>query len=46
MERLGMRRILLMILTILRCRKVIHSEDMYFTSSLGSHISVCADFRL
>jgi len=42
---LGCAAILLRISTILRCRKVIHSEGTYFTGSVRVHISTCADFR-
>ena len=41
----GCAAILLRILTILRCRKVIHSEGMYFTASIWVNISACAEFR-
>jgi hypothetical protein len=37
--------ILRTISTILRCRKVIHSEGMSFTGSVRIHISACADLR-
>jgi len=42
---LGCAAIPLRISSILRSRKVIHSEGMYFTGSVRVHISACADFR-
>jgi hypothetical protein len=42
---LGCAAILLRISTILRYRKAIHFEGMYFTGSVRIHILACADFR-